>query len=143
MWKHWCAKIIFFWSICNRTSDLVIVVKPHRTIYAFQWDFFVFLWSSLVQSKFFPNSEDKNPEDPLSEVKDPLPEKLRNSVVSRLFSYCGFLKFCLNICFMLVYMASLWVLLSSRLSLSMVLVRMDITAFPFNLQLNSCATPEV
>jgi len=37
-----------------------------------------------VQSKFFPNSEDKNPEDPLSEVKDPLPEKLRNSVVSRL-----------------------------------------------------------
>uniref|UniRef100_A0A672U376 Pecanex-like protein n=1 Tax=Strigops habroptila TaxID=2489341 RepID=A0A672U376_STRHB len=37
---------------------------------------------SLVQSKFFPNSEDKNPEDPLSEVKDPLPEKLRNSVVS-------------------------------------------------------------
>lgn len=45
--------------------------------------FFVFLLSSLVQSKFFPNSEDKNPEDPLSEVKDPLPEKLRNSVVSR------------------------------------------------------------
>uniref|UniRef100_A0A8B9SAN8 Pecanex-like protein n=1 Tax=Apteryx owenii TaxID=8824 RepID=A0A8B9SAN8_APTOW len=42
---------------------------------------------SLVQSKFFPNSEDKNPEDPLSEVKDPLPEKLRNSVVSRLFSF--------------------------------------------------------
>uniref|UniRef100_A0A8C0UVL3 Pecanex-like protein n=1 Tax=Cyanistes caeruleus TaxID=156563 RepID=A0A8C0UVL3_CYACU len=40
---------------------------------------------SLVQSKFFPNSEDKNPEDPLSEVKDPLPEKLRNSVVSRIF----------------------------------------------------------
>lgn len=37
-----------------------------------------------MQSKFFPNSEDKNPEDPLSEVKDPLPEKLRNSVVSRL-----------------------------------------------------------
>ncbi|KAG9481414.1 hypothetical protein GDO78_010574 [Eleutherodactylus coqui] len=35
---------------------------------------------SLVQSKLFPNNEDKNPEDPLSEVKDPLPEKLRNSV---------------------------------------------------------------
>uniref|UniRef100_A0A8B9G179 Pecanex-like protein n=1 Tax=Amazona collaria TaxID=241587 RepID=A0A8B9G179_9PSIT len=45
---------------------------------------------SLVQSKFFPNSEDKNPEDPLSEVKDPLPEKLRNSVVSRLFNCLGF-----------------------------------------------------
>ncbi|XP_039390517.1 pecanex-like protein 1 isoform X5 [Mauremys reevesii] len=41
---------------------------------------------SLVQSKFFPNSEDKNPEDPLSEVKDPLPEKLRNSVNERLQS---------------------------------------------------------
>lgn len=43
--------------------------------------FFVLI-SSLVQSKIFPNNEDKNPEDPLSEVKDPLPEKLRNSVVS-------------------------------------------------------------
>lgn len=53
----------------------------------FQRGFFVFLLSSLVQSKFFPNSEDKNPEDPLSEVKDPLPEKLRNSVVSRLLNY--------------------------------------------------------
>lgn len=46
-----------------------------------------------MQSKFFPNSEDKNPEDPLSEVKDPLPEKLRNSVVSRLFIF--FFKFSL------------------------------------------------
>nr|XP_060617632.1 pecanex-like protein 1 isoform X2 [Anolis sagrei ordinatus] len=41
---------------------------------------------SLVQSKLFPSSEDKNPEDPLSEVKDPLPEKLRNSVSERLQS---------------------------------------------------------
>ncbi|XP_039190147.1 pecanex-like protein 1 isoform X1 [Crotalus tigris] len=41
---------------------------------------------SLVQSKLFPTSEDKNPEDPLSEVKDPLPEKLRNSVNVRLQS---------------------------------------------------------
>ncbi|XP_037359509.1 pecanex-like protein 1 isoform X2 [Talpa occidentalis] len=41
---------------------------------------------SLVQSKIFPKSEDKNPEDPLSEVKDPLPEKLRNSVSERLQS---------------------------------------------------------
>lgn len=44
---------------------------------------------------------------------------------------------------MLVYMASLWILLSSHLSLSMVLVRMGITAFPFNMQLNSYATPGV
>ncbi|XP_041121336.1 pecanex-like protein 1 isoform X3 [Polyodon spathula] len=41
---------------------------------------------SLVQSKVFPNLRDKNPEDPLSEVEDPLPEKLRNSVSERLQS---------------------------------------------------------
>ncbi|XP_012611584.1 pecanex-like protein 1 isoform X6 [Microcebus murinus] len=41
---------------------------------------------SLVQSKIFPKTEEKNPEDPLSEVKDPLPEKLRNSVGERLQS---------------------------------------------------------
>lgn len=35
-----------------------------------------------MQSKIFPKTEEKNPEDPLSEVKDPLPEKLRNSIVS-------------------------------------------------------------
>lgn len=35
-----------------------------------------------MQSKIFPKTEEKNPEDPLSEVKDPLPEKLRSSVVS-------------------------------------------------------------
>ncbi|XP_036397645.1 pecanex-like protein 1 isoform X2 [Megalops cyprinoides] len=40
----------------------------------------------LVQSKIFPNVKDKNPEDPLSEVQDPLPEKLRNSVNERLQS---------------------------------------------------------
>lgn len=58
-------------------------------MHSFQWVLFLpfFFLSSLVQSKFFPNSEDKNPEDPLSEVKDPLPEKLRNSVVSR-HSFC-------------------------------------------------------
>ncbi|XP_061098585.1 pecanex-like protein 1 isoform X1 [Conger conger] len=41
---------------------------------------------SLVQSKIFPNLKDKNPEDPLSEVQDPLPEKLRSSVNERLQS---------------------------------------------------------
>ncbi|MCI4376913.1 hypothetical protein PGIGA_G00193920 [Pangasianodon gigas] len=36
---------------------------------------------SLVQAKVFPSvAKDQNPEDPLSEVQDPLPEKLRNSV---------------------------------------------------------------
>lgn len=38
-----------------------------------------------MQSKIFPKTEEKNPEDPLSDVKDPLPEKLSNSVVSVTF----------------------------------------------------------
>ncbi|XP_078031383.1 pecanex-like protein 1 isoform X2 [Epinephelus lanceolatus] len=41
---------------------------------------------SLIQSKIVPNLRDKNPEDPLSEVQDPLPEKLRASVNERLQS---------------------------------------------------------
>ncbi|KAF7653657.1 hypothetical protein LDENG_00080250 [Lucifuga dentata] len=41
---------------------------------------------SLIQSKILPNLKDKNPEDPLSEVHDPLPEKLRASVNERLES---------------------------------------------------------
>uniref|UniRef100_A0AAY5KK56 Pecanex-like protein n=1 Tax=Esox lucius TaxID=8010 RepID=A0AAY5KK56_ESOLU len=41
---------------------------------------------SLVQSKILPNLKDQNPEDPLSEVQDPLPEKLRGSVNERLHS---------------------------------------------------------
>ncbi|KAM9708466.1 pecanex-like protein 1 isoform 1-T1 [Menidia menidia] len=41
---------------------------------------------SLIQSKILPNLRDKNPEDPLSEVQDPLPEKLRASVNERLQS---------------------------------------------------------
>ncbi|KAJ7988757.1 hypothetical protein DPEC_G00312530 [Dallia pectoralis] len=41
---------------------------------------------SLVQSKVLPNLKDPNPEDPLSEVQDPLPEKLRGSVNERLHS---------------------------------------------------------
>ncbi|TNM95872.1 hypothetical protein fugu_016955 [Takifugu bimaculatus] len=41
---------------------------------------------SLIQSKVFPQLRSKNPEDPLSEVQDPLPEKLRASVNERLQS---------------------------------------------------------
>ncbi|XP_061595772.1 pecanex-like protein 3 isoform X1 [Cololabis saira] len=37
------------------------------------------LWS-LVRSKLFPELENRTPEDPPVEIKDPLPEKLRNSV---------------------------------------------------------------
>lgn len=40
---------------------------------------------SLVRSKLFPNTDDKNPEDPRADVKDPLPEKLKESVVSNHF----------------------------------------------------------
>ncbi|XP_051942491.1 pecanex-like protein 1 isoform X1 [Hippocampus zosterae] len=41
---------------------------------------------SLIQSKILPNLRDSDPEDPLSEVQDPLPEKLRASVNERLQS---------------------------------------------------------
>ncbi|XP_061156346.1 pecanex-like protein 1 isoform X2 [Syngnathus typhle] len=41
---------------------------------------------SLIQSKMLPNLRDSNPEDPLSEVQDPLPDKLRASVNERLQS---------------------------------------------------------
>lgn len=37
---------------------------------------------SLVRSKLFPELENRNPEEPPVEIKDPLPEKLRNSVVT-------------------------------------------------------------
>uniref|UniRef100_A0A8B9KC56 Pecanex-like protein n=1 Tax=Astyanax mexicanus TaxID=7994 RepID=A0A8B9KC56_ASTMX len=41
---------------------------------------------SLVQSKVFPNVKEQNPEDPLAEVQDPLPDKLKSSVNERLQS---------------------------------------------------------
>ncbi|XP_029586819.1 pecanex-like protein 1 [Salmo trutta] len=41
---------------------------------------------SLVHSKLLPNMKENNTEDPLSEVQDPLPEKLRGSVSERLHS---------------------------------------------------------
>ncbi|XP_042354519.1 pecanex-like protein 1 isoform X1 [Plectropomus leopardus] len=43
------------------------------------------LWS-LVQSKLFPELENRIPEEPPVEIKDPLPEKLRNSVKEILHS---------------------------------------------------------
>ncbi|XP_051533265.1 pecanex-like protein 3 isoform X4 [Myxocyprinus asiaticus] len=43
------------------------------------------LWS-LVCSKFFPELESRSPEEPPLEIKDPLPEKLRNSVKESLHS---------------------------------------------------------
>uniref|UniRef100_A0A8C9WFD5 Pecanex-like protein n=1 Tax=Scleropages formosus TaxID=113540 RepID=A0A8C9WFD5_SCLFO len=43
------------------------------------------LWS-LVRSRFFPELESRNPEEPPLEIKDPLPEKLRNSVKETLHS---------------------------------------------------------
>uniref|UniRef100_A0A3Q4GNS0 Pecanex-like protein n=1 Tax=Neolamprologus brichardi TaxID=32507 RepID=A0A3Q4GNS0_NEOBR len=43
------------------------------------------LWS-LVRSKLFPELENRNPEEPPVEIKDPLPDKLRNSVKEILHS---------------------------------------------------------
>ncbi|XP_016317022.1 pecanex-like protein 1 [Sinocyclocheilus anshuiensis] len=43
------------------------------------------LWS-LVRSKFFPELESRTPEEPPLEIKDPLPEKLRNSLKETLHS---------------------------------------------------------
>uniref|UniRef100_A0A8C1V836 Pecanex-like protein n=1 Tax=Cyprinus carpio TaxID=7962 RepID=A0A8C1V836_CYPCA len=43
------------------------------------------LWS-LIRSKFFPELESRTPEEPPLEIKDPLPEKLRNSVKEILHS---------------------------------------------------------
>ncbi|XP_076836804.1 pecanex-like protein 3 isoform X2 [Brachyhypopomus gauderio] len=43
------------------------------------------LWS-LVRSKLFPELESRTPEEPPLEIKDPLPEKLRNSVKEILHS---------------------------------------------------------
>ncbi|XP_051956185.1 pecanex-like protein 3 [Xyrauchen texanus] len=43
------------------------------------------LWS-LARSKFFPDLESRSPEEPPLEIKDPLPEKLRNSVKETLHS---------------------------------------------------------
>ncbi|XP_028658919.1 pecanex-like protein 1 isoform X1 [Erpetoichthys calabaricus] len=47
-------------------------------------DFTVF-WS-LIRTKFFPELINRSPEDPMIEIKDPLPEKLRNSVKEILHS---------------------------------------------------------
>uniref|UniRef100_A0A8B9KF97 Pecanex-like protein n=1 Tax=Astyanax mexicanus TaxID=7994 RepID=A0A8B9KF97_ASTMX len=44
---------------------------------------------SLVQSKVFPNVKEQNPEDPLAEVQDPLPDKLKSSVNERLYVLYG------------------------------------------------------
>ncbi|XP_072102062.1 pecanex-like protein 3 isoform X1 [Mobula birostris] len=43
------------------------------------------LWS-LIRSKFFPQLDNRNPEDPLLEIQDPLPAKLRSSVREMLHS---------------------------------------------------------
>ncbi|KAG2469474.1 PCX3 protein, partial [Polypterus senegalus] len=41
---------------------------------------------SLIRTKFFPELINRSPEDPMIEIKDPLPEKLRNSVKEILHS---------------------------------------------------------
>lgn len=48
---------------------------------SFLYVFFTTYIRSLVRSKLFPELENRTPEEPPVEIKDPLPEKLRNSVV--------------------------------------------------------------
>uniref|UniRef100_A0A8C9WXN9 Pecanex-like protein n=1 Tax=Sander lucioperca TaxID=283035 RepID=A0A8C9WXN9_SANLU len=50
---------------------------------------------SLIQSKIVPNIKDKNPEDPLSEVQDPLPEKLRASVTDTHYPFLSYVLYAL------------------------------------------------
>lgn len=55
--------------------------------------FLIRLLRSLVRSKLFPELENRTPEEPPVEIKDPLPEKLCNSVVkicSLAFTHCSF-----------------------------------------------------
>lgn len=51
---------------------------------------------SLVRSKIFPELENRTPEEPPVEIKDPLPEKLRNSVVKKNHSSLRTLHFLLR-----------------------------------------------
>lgn len=45
--------------------------------------YFLIHFRSLVRSKIFPDLENRTPEEPPVEIKDPLPEKLHNSVVKK------------------------------------------------------------
>lgn len=56
---------------------------------------------SLVRSKFFPELESRTPEEPPLEIKDPLPEKLRNSVVKSTLQMCVF--FAVLVFFIYIY----------------------------------------
>lgn len=74
VWDIECFDLMF--------EDLLLLDCTVVSLYFVNFNFVFCMCSSLVQSKVFPNVKEKNPEDPLSEVQDPLPEKLRSSVVS-------------------------------------------------------------
>ncbi|KAA0718171.1 Pecanex-like protein 1 [Triplophysa tibetana] len=98
-----CFPIIFFIGLLPQINTFVMYLLEQLDMHVFGGNVFCGLLVavsyhlsrqssdpavliSLVQSKVFPNIKEKNPEDPLAEVQDPLPEKLRNSVNERLQS---------------------------------------------------------
>ncbi|XP_010788389.1 pecanex-like protein 3 [Notothenia coriiceps] len=74
-------------------DHILKLVKWNMTLIlhlSFSHSFFFYVFSShirsLVRSKLFPELENRTPEEPPVEIKDPLPEKLRNSVKEILHS---------------------------------------------------------
>uniref|UniRef100_A0AAX7SYD3 Pecanex-like protein n=1 Tax=Astatotilapia calliptera TaxID=8154 RepID=A0AAX7SYD3_ASTCA len=80
MWlfEHILVFIVLFSAFCG----LLLALSYHLSR---QSSDPTILWS-LVRSKLFPELENRNPEEPPVEIKDPLPDKLRNSVKEILHS---------------------------------------------------------
>ncbi|RXM93203.1 Pecanex-like protein 3 [Acipenser ruthenus] len=75
------------------------------------------LWS-LIRSKFFPELEIRSPEDPTVEIKDPLPEKLLNSVGHNwIIAYSRPVYFCL--CCVLIWLFNMGGNSQSQLSITL------------------------
>ncbi|CAG00529.1 unnamed protein product, partial [Tetraodon nigroviridis] len=72
---------ILWYRISSQTTVLLVYVY-FFTLVSFETLFF----RSLVKSKLFPELENRTPEEPPVEIKDPLPEKLHNSVKEILHS---------------------------------------------------------
>lgn len=71
---------------CCPANILPVILVLFSWFHLKSCDFFFFFpltafTRSLVRSKLFPELESRTPEEPPEEIKDPLPEKLRNSVV--------------------------------------------------------------
>uniref|UniRef100_A0A669E9S7 Pecanex-like protein n=1 Tax=Oreochromis niloticus TaxID=8128 RepID=A0A669E9S7_ORENI len=73
---------VFFFLLFSVFCGLLLALSYHLSR---QSSDPTILWS-LVRSKLFPELENRNPEEPPVEIKDPLPDKLRNSVKEILHS---------------------------------------------------------